>query len=192
MSPSAAPSALKRGTSTMSDQSAPIGEPEISREDYRAQILSAVIGVLDQWHDGLRERKAVEIADAILNLAPVGADPMDLPPAEQFALATKLAANVGYELTPEPEHPDSPHARHPVGGRGEEGSARADLSSASRSQDQHSAGGEAKVYWAIRRVPDGYVEPQLYKFKDTAEAAASKRRRYQAFPLVPQEQGGMK
>jgi len=38
---------------------------------------------------------------------------MALTPDDQFALATRIAANVGYELTPEPEHPDSPHQSHP-------------------------------------------------------------------------------
>lgn len=30
---------------------------------------------------------------------------------DQFALATQIAANIGYDLVPEPEHPDSPHNR---------------------------------------------------------------------------------
>jgi hypothetical protein len=30
---------------------------------------------------------------------------------EQFALAKQIAANIGYVLTPEPDHPDSPHCR---------------------------------------------------------------------------------
>lgn len=36
---------------------------------------------------------------------------MDLTCEQQHRLAERIATNVGYVLTPEPEHPDSPHAR---------------------------------------------------------------------------------
>lgn len=36
---------------------------------------------------------------------------LDLPPAEQYDIAFKLAENVGYVLAREPEHPDSPHVQ---------------------------------------------------------------------------------
>jgi hypothetical protein len=36
---------------------------------------------------------------------------MSLSPDDQIKLATRIAANVGYELTPEPPHPDCPHNR---------------------------------------------------------------------------------
>ena len=35
----------------------------------------------------------------------------DMTCDEQFALATAIAANIGYVLQPEPDHPDCPHAR---------------------------------------------------------------------------------
>lgn len=35
----------------------------------------------------------------------------DMTCDEQFALATEIAANIGYVLQPEPDHPDCPHAR---------------------------------------------------------------------------------
>jgi hypothetical protein len=40
----------------------------------REEIVGATVAVLDRWHDGNRERKAAEIADAILALAKPGAD----------------------------------------------------------------------------------------------------------------------
>ena len=90
----------------------PIREPEISKPDRELAAREAfqVLHPYENWND-LDERydprggyhpmqiKAFEVADAILNLAPVG-------------------------------------------GRGEESSSGSDLSPASRSQDQHSDGGE--------------------------------------------------
>jgi hypothetical protein len=35
----------------------------------------------------------------------------DMTCDEQFALATEIAANIGYVLQPEPDHPDCPHTR---------------------------------------------------------------------------------
>lgn len=39
--------------------------PTMDREETRAQILIAALGVLDSWHDGRRERKAIDLAEAI-------------------------------------------------------------------------------------------------------------------------------
>jgi len=75
--------------------------------------------------DNLREdaagvvKSSLAKADNILALSPPPAESVEqaalaLSPEEQHALATKLAANVGYDLTPEPEHPDSPHAAPPT------------------------------------------------------------------------------
>lgn len=62
-----------------------------------------------EWDDG-----AERIADQILTrLTEPQTAPDDawqiLSCDEQFALAKRIAANVGYVLAPEPAHPDSPH-----------------------------------------------------------------------------------
>lgn len=55
---------------------------------------------------------------AMLAAAPASPLPgggwQDMTCDEQFALATEIAANIGYVLQPEPDHPDCPHARQGV------------------------------------------------------------------------------
>ena len=65
-----------------------------------------VVGGRGTYNDGFSDG---QIAQA---LAPPGSDASwaDLPCDEQFALATQIAANIGYTLAPEPDHPDCPHA----------------------------------------------------------------------------------
>ena len=69
--------------------------------------------LLDSMLDEAEALGIVAYAPAIADAAAAG--PLKLSPQAQFDIATRLAANVGYELTPEPEHPDSPHARRPEG-----------------------------------------------------------------------------
>lgn len=125
----------------------PIREPEISRtaliETMRQHIKADAVGlapaVIAHYLVGFEEA-----ADAILNLAPVakGAS-QDAELSDEFDRPGRLsdATRHSAEGAADPALSGTRGVVTPVGGRGEEGSARADLSPASRSQDQHSDGG---------------------------------------------------
>ena len=129
-----------------------IREPEISRPDRELAAREAfqVLYPHENWND-LDERydvrggyhpmqiKAFEVADAILNLAsPVakGAS-QDAELSDEFDRPGRLsdATRHSAEGTADPALSGTRGVVTPVGGRGEEGSARADLSPASRSPE---------------------------------------------------------
>jgi len=69
----------------------------------KKEIAEEVVHTRGQYAYAYTIRGAVDVVSNVLT------DLFNLPPAMQHRLADALAANVGYELTPEPEHPDSPH-----------------------------------------------------------------------------------
>lgn len=90
------------------DPGGSVGRGEAGQAIEAVLVRRIVLGKLD----GYTTETAREIAAALSSLpAPTEAGWRELSPEDQFALAQRIAANVGYELTPEPEHPDSPHAK---------------------------------------------------------------------------------
>lgn len=71
--------------------------PELA---MRAALTAALAAVGDE---GIREWEAESFL--------TGRGWKNLSCDDQFTLATQIAANIGYDLVPEPEHPDSPHSR---------------------------------------------------------------------------------
>lgn len=94
---------------------APTPQPaRAEREALKSIAAQPLANDLDT-NETLRVRldRAIEVAR--LALRPQPAPVQDgRTPEETFALATRLAADVGYELVPEPPHPDCPHIREPV------------------------------------------------------------------------------
>ncbi len=138
----------------------PIREPEISkatlikvmRQHIKADATGLAPAVISHYIVGFEEA-----ADAILNLAPVakGAS-QDAELSDEFDRPGRLsdATRHSAEGAADPALSGTRGVVTPVGGRGEEGSARADLSPASRSPDQHSAG------WRCRRCGRDEIDCQ--------------------------------
>lgn len=78
-----------------------------------AGIIAEHKALYAEWEKGLgldppASQGAVEIDGRLLEVVD------KLSPSGQDFLARRLAANIGLEIVDEPEHPDSPHAAHPV------------------------------------------------------------------------------
>lgn len=79
-----------------------------AKANYRPGVCNEVAVLAPpEWEThGLRGKGADVEAFAHLRAAA-----LDLEAQDQLALATIIAQNVGYDLVPEGDHPDSPHAR---------------------------------------------------------------------------------
>jgi hypothetical protein len=78
--------------------------------DYRTSFHRSSDEAQTEWN---RRSSSDEQAEVVGDAEPflTGRGWENLSCDDQFSLATQIAANVGYELVAEPEHPDSPHNR---------------------------------------------------------------------------------
>lgn len=103
-----------------------------ARDALREEVIASIRATIKCDATGLSPAVASvfligieDAADRILSLPAIagalgGEAWQDLTCDDQFALAGRIAANVGYVLTEEPDHPDSPHNRLAAPAKGEE------------------------------------------------------------------------
>jgi len=106
-------------TRPASEAPAPVGEPVAWPDLEAVLLLDAPVRAAAEAICGMRWKSLSEASQDLweqearkgLAAAARSVEPwVALSCEQQYRLATTIAANIGYELVPEPEHPDSPHA----------------------------------------------------------------------------------